>query len=86
MVLYDNDGKRDAPMGNQGSLKAAHADLRVINAPKLAQSQSLGLQAKDWGIRCLWQEATTEGDGVLLGIRTGGKKPVLAGLWDQRII
>lgn len=27
-----------------------HIDLQVINAPKLAQSQSLGLQAKDWGI------------------------------------
>ena len=30
-----------------------HIDLQVINAPKLAQSQSLGLQAKDWGIRCV---------------------------------
>jgi hypothetical protein len=49
VVLYDNDCKRDAPMVNQGSLKAAHTDLQVINAPKLALSQSLGLQAKDWG-------------------------------------
>jgi hypothetical protein len=36
-------------MGNQGSLKAAHTDLQVINAPRLALSQSLGLQANDWG-------------------------------------
>lgn len=28
----------------------AHIDLQVINAPKLAQPQSLGLQAKDWEI------------------------------------
>jgi len=27
-----------------------HIDLQVTTAPKLAQSQSLGLQAKDWGI------------------------------------
>lgn len=27
----------------------AHIDLQVINAPILAQPQSLGLQAKNWG-------------------------------------
>ena len=29
---------------------STHLDLQVINAPKLAQPQSLGLQAKDRGI------------------------------------
>jgi hypothetical protein len=37
-------------MLDKGPLKATHIDLQVINAPKLAQSQSLGLQAKDWEI------------------------------------
>ncbi len=40
-------------MLDKGPLKATHIDLQVINAPKLAQSQSLGLQAKDWEIRCV---------------------------------
>ncbi|CAN2968240.1 hypothetical protein METHPM2_1340013 [Pseudomonas sp. PM2] len=30
--------------------RQSHIDLQVINAPILALSQSLGLQAKDWEI------------------------------------
>ncbi|ANH98937.1 hypothetical protein A8L59_16445 [Pseudomonas koreensis] len=71
MVLYDNDGKRDAPMGNQGSLKAAHTDLQVISAPRLALSQSLGLHAKDWGYPLReGKRLLSDAGGVLLGIRT----------------
>ena len=71
MVFYDNDGKRDTPMGNQGSLKTAHCDLQVINAPKLALSQSLGLQAKGWDYPLREGERLlSERDTVLLGIRT----------------
>ena len=71
MVLYDNDCKRDAPMVNQGSLKAAHTDLQVINAPRLALSQSLGLQAKDWGYPLgEGKRLLSVSGGALLGIRT----------------
>lgn len=71
MVLYDNDRKRDAPMVNQGSLKAAHTDLQVINAPRLALSQSMGLQAKDWGYPLREGERLlSERGGALLSIRT----------------
>ena len=71
MVLYDNDCKRDAPMVNQGSLKAAHTDLQVINAPRLALSQSLGLQAKDWGYPLREGERLLSvSEMALLGIRT----------------
>ena len=50
MVLDYHDCESNAPMLDKGPLKATHIDLQVINAPKLAQSQSLGLQAKDWEI------------------------------------
>lgn len=42
------------------SYVVCHIDLQVINAPKLAQSQSLGLQAKDWGI--LIRQKASDGD------------------------
>lgn len=56
-----------------------HIDLQVISAPKLAQSQSLGLQAKDWAL--------------LLGLcpcnelpRDNGSRVVLmAVLWWERL-
>ena len=58
-------------MVNQGSLKAAHTDLQVINAPRLALSQSLDLQAKDWGYPLgEGKRLLSVNGGALLGIRT----------------
>ena len=43
-------------------LRCTHIDLQVISAPKLAQSQSLGLQAKDWEILfCFFLTSWREG-------------------------
>ena len=49
---------------------STHLDLQVINAPKLAQPQSLGLQAKDRGILACGRRLLLADGRALLRIRT----------------